>query len=169
MTIFKKCSFPAVKRECPEGWHLYQNTCYGMRRTNVNQIQAEVGCELDHDTLVTISTEGENNFVKELLRTTAADNVTGVWIGIKKRLSGKWNNLENYADWATSDSPQSPDLKCAIFSKDADWAWREADCDEKMSSRACVCMRAASQTECFGGSCYDLHAHRMDIEYAHIM
>ena len=26
MTIFKKCSFPAVESECPEGWDLYQDT-----------------------------------------------------------------------------------------------------------------------------------------------
>ena len=167
MAIFKKCSFPAVKNECPEGWHLYQDACYSLGGTGMPAYEAFSDCTtVDGNHRVEISTEGENNFVKELLRTNAAADVTSAWIGMTKRRSGKWNKM-NYADWAAQDSPQSPDLKCAIFSKDADWAWKATDCDEEISSRASVCERAASQTECFGGSCYDLHKQQKEIVHAH--
>ena len=170
MAIFKKCSFPAVKSGCPEGWHLYQDTCYSLRGTGRTDTNAFHECSFTYGSdIVKISTEGENNFVKELLRKNAADDVTSAWIGMWKRENGKWKHMENYADWATSDGPQSPDLQCAIFSKDADWAWRETECGEEMSSRASVCERAASQTECFGGSCYDLHKEMSDIDDAHAM
>ena len=71
-----------------------------------------------------------------------------------------------YTDWATPDNAQAVGCVCAVFSKDADWAWRETDCDEE---RPFVCERAASNTECFGGSCYDLHKEPYSIGGAHAM
>ena len=170
MTIFKKCSFPAVESECPEGWDLYQDTCYRLGGTGMTQSDARYECRgTNGGSLVQISSEGENNFVKELLRRNAADDVTSAWIGIW-HLSNSWMDLMEdvvtYTDWASPDSPQSPGHVCAVFSKDADWAWRETNCDEE---RPFVCERAASQTECFGGSCYDLHKEHSSIEGAHAM
>ena len=88
--------------------------------------------------MVQISSEDENNFVKKLLRTNAADDVTSAWIGIDLR-----QDVVTYTDWAPG-SPQSPGLNCVVFSKDADWAWRETDCDEKTSSRTFVCAKSVS-------------------------
>ena len=159
MAIFKKSSFPAVESECPEGWDLYQDNCYRLGRTGKSWYYAFSEC---YDTIgvamVQISSEGENNFVKELLRRNMADDVTSVWAGPKFSQSVGWVDYNwhvvTYTDWAEPDNPQSPGHGCAVFSKDADWAWRETDCHEE---RPFVCERAASQTECFGGSCYDLH------------
>ena len=83
---------------------------------------------------------------------------------------GNWNEVMEdeltYTDWVTPNSPWSLDLECAVFSKDADWAWRKADCDNETSF---VCERAASQTECFGGSCYDLHKEHSSIDIANVL
>ena len=172
MAIFKKSSFPAVESECPEGWDLYQDNCYRLGRTGKSWYYAFSEC---YDTIgaamVQISSEGENNFVKELLRRNMADDVTSVWAGPTFSQSVGWvgagrSIVVTYTDWASPGSHQSPDHGCAVFSKDADWAWREADCDEE---RPFVCERFASQTECFGGSCYDLHKEHTDLEDAHDM
>ena len=120
--------------------------------------------------MVEISSEGENNFVKELLRRNAADDVTSAWMGMFHASKGNWNEVTEdkltYTDWATPKRTWSSDLECAAFSKDADWAWRKADCDNEISF---VCERAASQTECFGGLCYDLHKKDSSIGGAHAL
>ena len=169
MAIFKKCSFPVVEIGCPEGWDLYQDTCYRLFGTDKTQGSADFEClGPKGGDLVEISSEGENNFVKELLRRNAADDVTSAWMFHSSK--GDWNEYMEgkltYTDWATPESPWSPDLECAVFSKDADWAWEKADCYNETSF---VCERAATQTECFGGSCYDLHKRHSSIDGANFL
>ena len=124
--------------------------------------------------LAQISTEDENNFVKDLLRKDATDEETSAWIGMEQHFNSPWYKLfqdeeVTYTDWATPTGSQNTSPKCAVFSKDVDWAWKEKGCTEEVTSRAFVCERDTTQVECFGGSCYDLFNPRVGIRNARDM
>ena len=167
-----------MQRGCLPDWDLYQGSCYRLGTTGLASSDANFACSYHYEgDLAEISTEEENNFVKELLRRDATDDETSAWIRMSQDGRGIWYDLQEEEeeedltdmDWDTfsftgflSESP-----KCAIFSEDDDWAWRETDCDEEISSRTFVCERDSLQTECFEGSCYDLLSETSDIGSAH--
>ena len=176
MAIFKKSSFPPAQSECPSGWDQFEGSCYILGQAGMDFYDAEDACEYNDGYLAEISSEGENNFVKELLGEDASDEETSAWIGVKQNFRGAWvyrnsRDKVSYTDWATPSRRQAwLTSKCAILGKDQNWAWKEKDCGEEISSRTFVCERDPQEVECFEGSCYELLSRQSyDIEDAREM
>ena len=167
--------YPEVQRGCPPGWDLYQDHCYTVGQNGKDFSEADFGCvkfgQSDmtgpYSDLAEITSEEENNFIKELLRRDADDAETSAWIDLKQNDLGTWVSAHTryatvvYTDWATPSRPQFTGPKCAVLSRDEDWAWEEKDCDEVTPNRTFVCEKESTQMECSGESCYDLFNERV--------
>ncbi|GFR85115.1 mannose receptor, C type 1-like 1 [Elysia marginata] len=162
--------FPVASNECPDGWEFFEGSCYTLGATSKDFEYARRECiELD-GYLAEVTTQEENDFVKDLVSRTAADDVSGAYMGLQMlSWKGVWELRSSgtpapYYDFATPSKRQtSSEYSCAVFDRASDWSWVTQGCDIQQGMRF-VCERCPMQRECFQGSCYDLRclseAHR---------
>ena len=94
------CSFPEVEFPCPDGWEKFQGSCYRVTSTGGTFEESRDICLRDDGDLVAITSEAENDFVKDLVRRVAGDAVTSAWIGVMQDGPVSWK-LVRYGPYKT--------------------------------------------------------------------
>ncbi|GFR85113.1 C-type mannose receptor 2 [Elysia marginata] len=170
--LFTAAFFAAsvASNECPDGWEFFEGSCYTLGETTKDVWYARRKCRELDGYLVEVTTQEENDFVKDLVSRTAADDVSGAYLGVQKfSRQGAWElyttgTPASYFDFATVSKVQTSSVySCAVFDRASDWSWVAQSCDSQQGMRF-VCERCPMQRECFQGSCYDIrclpHSHR---------
>ncbi|GFO04363.1 secretory phospholipase a2 receptor [Plakobranchus ocellatus] len=144
----------ADQSKCRNGWNFFRGFCYYVGGDDSTFSDAESSCRRLDSRLVTLTSPGENAFIKSILKD---DDATGAWfdfIFIQRDLRFRWDNSWgasiSFTDWANNeteiniDLPQYPGfimkLQCASFSKQHDWAWEPKACDDSVGMKY-VCKR----------------------------
>ncbi|XP_071944806.1 hepatic lectin-like [Antedon mediterranea] len=119
---------------CQDRWSYYNHSCYRFFESKLSWIEALTSCEEHDATLVTISSNEENEFI----RSNCPDNI---WIGYSDRLyesDWRWTiESENstFVDWIASQPDDKgldavKDADCALFniSTNNQPGWRDNFC-----------------------------------------
>lgn len=139
-----------------------------MMPSGYSYIYALRHCE-DYDSyLVEITSEEENNFVKDFVRQETYDSETGVYIGARKRFmtdAWQWQKSGDdltFTDWSQPGKRRvGRESVCASLNRDQEWAWVEQSCDISQGQTS-VCETCPLQKACFQGSCYQLMCSTVD-------
>ncbi|XP_058474867.1 ladderlectin-like [Solea solea] len=86
-----------LRGSCPSFWFSFDGRCYKYVSTRLSWADAELYCVSQGANLVSIHSEGENNFVRSLIRNfDHADGAT--WIGLTDaHKEGNWMWSDGYA------------------------------------------------------------------------
>ena len=151
----------AAQAQCPKDWEYFQGSCYTLGYSDLDFREAEKTCEEIDGYLAEITSEEENDFVKDLIRSGAYDTETGAYIGARQTFNMNWRweksrDDVSFSDWAKPDRRRiGRNSKCASLNKDDDWSWVEQDCARSQGMTS-VCERCLQQEKCKNGKCYEI-------------
>ncbi|XP_025099424.1 C-type lectin domain family 4 member E-like [Pomacea canaliculata] len=110
---------------CPAGWEDFQSTCYAFGTDKVKFVDAVTFCNKHSADVVEITSEAENKFVAELVKSKGGEDV---WIGISDLIQeGHWIYLRSlkeitFSKWEAHE-PNNMGGKegCALLHDDGYW------------------------------------------------
>ena len=168
----KNVSFPAAQGECPQDWELYEGSCYGLIPWKLfSYYEADDWCRDNFNAYLTeITSDGEQDFVKDLIVNTLAshewmgwpwDSYTSAWIGVEQTNDGyPWYNFiwayrrsqkeVTYSKWELGAPDRAFPKKCAILNKEYRWKWTRDNCNKQAYERTFVCERDADVSSTSG-------------------
>ncbi|XP_033100002.1 perlucin-like protein [Anneissia japonica] len=124
----KKRRRKSSKSLCPYFWSSFQGSCYKLSNVDTDWYEAKVRCQKENATLVTISTEEENAFVRNLVCCERT------WIGLNDiavENDWKWLNNETFtfSDWYTGEPNNQNDEDCGeIYDSRLKRKWNDKCC-----------------------------------------
>ncbi|KAL4217897.1 C-type lectin domain 17 [Mactra antiquata] len=121
---------------CPNGWTVYEQSCYITGHTAVDFHSAVTFCHHYHGKLVEIETDAENDFLRNFLVDFKDPNH---WIGLTDSIiEGEWRWYSNdlvasYVDWYPGEPNNEKLHNCALTygSGQYNHHWVDAPCNGK--------------------------------------
>ncbi|XP_033097906.1 adhesion G-protein coupled receptor G2-like [Anneissia japonica] len=112
---------------CADGWYSFEKNCYKFSNQSLSLIDSHNWCTSKSSTLVSISSNEENEFIGNI------DSGDDKWIGLTK-INGTWqwiNEAEqsSYRNWGVYQNPHS---SCAIISSAGNNFWHPTSCNYSM-------------------------------------
>nr|BAF34211.1 serum lectin isoform 4 [Verasper variegatus] len=134
---------------CPMFWFSFNNRCYKYVATQMNWADAELHCVSEGANLVSIHSLDEENFVKDLIKST--DQTEGrTWIGlidIHKEGSWMWSDgsAVNFTFWLSGEPNNKPPKEdCVHNNFRTDKKWNDEYCSVLIPS-VCVSRKICPQ------------------------
>ncbi|KFU94542.1 C-type lectin domain family 4 member D, partial [Chaetura pelagica] len=104
---------------CPNGWKLFQNSCYYLSDDKMSWAESEQNCTGMGSHLVVINSKAEQGFLfKELHRSSRGENY---YIGLSAQKVGQWHWVdqtplnESAAFWRAREPSNVDDEKCVVI------------------------------------------------------
>ncbi|XP_046561320.1 perlucin-like protein [Haliotis rubra] len=119
---------------CKGTWDSYEGSCYAYVNDQETWAGAAEICERLGGYLVEITSSTENNYVKQLIRSSSAGDV---WTGGNDLLGlGKWSWLNSgnrilFTDWAPGEPHGSSVTRCIQLWADDSYLWDDTPCHEE--------------------------------------
>ncbi|KAL4217898.1 hypothetical protein ACF0H5_022637 [Mactra antiquata] len=122
----------AITSNCPNGWTVYEQSCYVLGHTKSDFNNAVIFCQHYNAKLVEIETDLENNFLRSYLK-DFKDPIH--WIGATDSIiEGEWRWYSddahlNYADWYPGEPNNAKYYNCALmYGGGYNFHWVDAPC-----------------------------------------
>ncbi|XP_053190407.1 lactose-binding lectin l-2-like [Scomber japonicus] len=126
---------------CPPFWYSFNNRCYKYIASQMTWADAELYCVSQTANLVSIHSQGENNFIQSLI--SNFDPSQGyTWIGLSDiHKEGRWmwsdGSAVNFVLWNKGEPNNSGGKEHCAHKYGSALIWNDATCSRK-SSFVCV-------------------------------
>ena len=113
-------------KECPQFWEEFEGSCYEVKRSMTSLKEAEEKCKVDNASVVKITTDEENTFVKDYL---LVQDIQKAWIGMTKDFN--WNDGKpvEYENWAPGHPNAEASCAWMDTTQQAKGLWYDVQCD----------------------------------------
>nr|XP_046272979.1 lactose-binding lectin l-2-like [Scatophagus argus] len=124
---------------CPTFWYSFNGRCYKYVSSHLNWADAELHCVSEGANLVSIHSQEEQTFVKDLVK-NFDPNEGWTWIGLSDtHKEGSWMWSDGSAVDFTFWAPQEPNNQggnenCAHLNFGSDFKWNDRPCDSTYTS-----------------------------------
>ncbi|XP_041665326.1 lactose-binding lectin l-2-like [Cheilinus undulatus] len=118
---------------CPEFWYSFNGRCYKYISTPMAWADAEIHCVSEKANLVSIHSQGEQNFIKSLVRNFDPSERT-TWIGLSDvHKEGNWlwsdGSAVDFDFWHTGQPDNYQDTEdCADMNWGPQLKWNDVPC-----------------------------------------
>ncbi|KAL2086671.1 hypothetical protein ACEWY4_017730 [Coilia grayii] len=127
------CGAALSQQKCPSGWRSFNKRCFKVVSTPTAFYTAQEACATESAHLASIHSNGENTFMRALVRGAKVQN-RGAWIGGADDVSeGNWYWFDgspfNYVDWAKGQPDNYGNGDCLMLTPAEDLRWNDQTCD----------------------------------------
>ncbi|XP_071959936.1 uncharacterized protein [Antedon mediterranea] len=139
-----RCQFGTVSDSCPEGWFLFEGSCYSVEK-RANWTRARDKCLEIDAYLVVVGNQNENDFLVTLKYSDAK-----MWIGLsdmKNETDYIWvtNESSQYRNFDSGEPSNSRNENCVWIKPGESGKWNDVSCDVEASF---VCERGCHESKC---------------------
>ncbi|KAI9548647.1 hypothetical protein NQZ68_007515 [Dissostichus eleginoides] len=126
------------QNSCPLFWSIFNGRCYKYISTRLTWADAELHCVSQGGNLVSLNSQGEENFVKTLIKNfDPAEGYT--WIGLSDvHKEGRWmwsdGSAVNFVSWTSGEPNNRRNEDCVNINSGSDHKWNDKTCSDTIPS-----------------------------------
>ncbi|VDI68489.1 Hypothetical predicted protein [Mytilus galloprovincialis] len=133
---------------CPNGWLIYDSSCYLISQTSVDWADSVTFCKAFGSKLVEIESQKEDNFIQTTLKHKHEHDSApphGYWIGLTDVvIQNEWTWIDSgrelsnmYSHWEKGQPDSRQSENCGILWHSTGFTWHDDFCSDKVAFFIC--------------------------------